>query len=82
METARIFQTGRSQAVRLPLDNPWAIMQEALTEFEEGFVLERGEQGEQGEQVEQERWDDFMHERLQPEQQVREVGLRLEDWTG
>lgn len=47
METARIFQTGRSQAVRLPLDNPWAIMQEALTEFEEGFVLERGEQVEQ-----------------------------------
>lgn len=76
METARIFQTGRSQAVRLPLDNPWAIMQEALTEFETGFQLERGEQGEQ------ERWDDFMHERLQPEQQVREVGLRLEDWTG
>lgn len=70
METARIFQTGRSQAVRLPkafrfnadivavkafgngvlllpLDNPWAIMQEALTEFETGFQLERGEQGEQ-----------------------------------
>ncbi|WP_298606881.1 antitoxin [uncultured Thiothrix sp.] len=70
MDTAKVFQTGRSQAVRLPkafrfdvdtvavkafgngvlllpMDNPWVIMQEALTEFEEGFVLERGEQGEQ-----------------------------------
>lgn len=70
MDTAKIFQTGRSQAVRLPkafrfnadtvavkafgngvllmpLDNPWVIMQEALMEFEEGFLLERGEQGEQ-----------------------------------
>lgn len=70
MDTAKVFQTGRSQAVRLPkafrftvdtvavkafgngvlllpLDNPWVIMQEALTEFEDGFVLERGEQGEQ-----------------------------------
>lgn len=70
MDTAKVFQTGRSQAVRLPkafrfktdtvavkafgngvlllpMDNPWEIMQEALTEFETGFVLERGEQVEQ-----------------------------------
>lgn len=74
METARVFQTGRSQAVRLPkafrfnadtvavkafgngvlllpLDNPWVIMQEALAEFEVGFVLERDEQGEQAREV-------------------------------
>lgn len=70
MDTAKVFQTGRSQAVRLPkafrfkadtvavkafgngvlllpIDNPWVIMQEALLEFEAGFVLERGEQGKQ-----------------------------------
>lgn len=70
MDTAKVFQTGRSQAVRLPkafrftadtvavkafgngvlllpIDNPWVIMQEALAEFEVGFVMERGEQGEQ-----------------------------------
>lgn len=70
MELAKIFQSGRSQAVRLPkafrfaesevavkhfgngvlllpLNNPWQIMQEALTEFEPEFKLERAEQSEQ-----------------------------------
>lgn len=70
MEFAKVFQTGRSQAVRLPKafrfnenevvikhfgngvlllpkENPWEIMQEALSEFEVGFQLERVEQGEQ-----------------------------------
>lgn len=64
MDTAKIFQSGRSQAVRLPkayrfegkevavkrlgsavlllpLDNPWQLIEEGLSEFEEGFVLER-----------------------------------------
>lgn len=71
MEKAKIFKTGRSQAVRLPKafrfegtevsikrvgsgvlllpldDNPWLAMQEAVTEFEPNFQIERGEQGEQ-----------------------------------
>lgn len=70
MEFAKVFQTGRSQAVRLPKafrfnekevvikrfgngvlllpkENPWEIMQEALSEFEVDFQLERVEQGEQ-----------------------------------
>lgn len=70
MEFAKVFQTGRSQAVRLPKafrfnekevvikrfgngvlllpkENPWEIMQEALSEFEVDFKLERVEQGEQ-----------------------------------
>jgi antitoxin VapB len=64
MDTARIFQTGRSQAVRLPkefrfsgtevgvkhfgsgvlllpVDNPWAMLEAALSDFEPGFVLVR-----------------------------------------
>lgn len=70
MEFAKVFQTGRSQAVRLPKafrfnekevvikrfgngvlllpkENHWEIMQEALSEFEVDFQLERVEQGEQ-----------------------------------
>lgn len=70
MEIAKIFQTGRSQAVRLPkafrfnseevaikrfgngvlllpIENPWDMMQDALSEFEVGFQMERAEQGEQ-----------------------------------
>ncbi|MDR6543498.1 antitoxin [Acinetobacter bereziniae] len=70
MEVAKIFQSGRSQAVRLPkafrfegkevvvkhfgngvlllpLKNPWEIMQEAVLEFEDDFLLEREEQGVQ-----------------------------------
>lgn len=62
--TAKLFMSGRSQAVRLPkalrfegetviakrfgngvlllpTDAPWQVMQEALTEFEPGFQLER-----------------------------------------
>lgn len=72
---AKLFMTGRSQAVRLPkslrfegteviakrfgngvlllpIDAPWALMQEALTEFERGFELER----EQPQQQQREEW--------------------------
>ena len=68
MEVAKIFQSGHSQAIRLPkafrfegkevvvkhfgngvlllpLNNPWEIMQEAVFEFEDGFLLEREDQG-------------------------------------
>ena len=68
MEVAKIFQSGRSQAIRLPkafrfegkevvvkhfgngvlllpLNNPWEIMQEAVFEFEDNFLLEREDQG-------------------------------------
>lgn len=61
---AKLFMSGRSQAVRLPkslrfegeevvvkrfgngvlllpVDAPFALMQEALSEFEAGFVLQR-----------------------------------------
>ena len=64
MDTARLFQSGRSQAVRLPkefrfigtevgvrhfgngvlllpVDDPWATLEAALSSFEPGFVLER-----------------------------------------
>lgn len=64
MDIARIFQSGRSQAVRLPkafrfsgtevgvkhfgngvlllpVDNPWATLEAALSSFEPGFVLMR-----------------------------------------
>jgi antitoxin VapB len=74
MEITRIFQSGRSQAVRLPkafrfegkevvikhfgngilllpLNNPWEIMQEAVFEFEDNFLLERDEQGVQSREV-------------------------------
>ena len=70
MEVAKIFQSGRSQTVRLPkafrfdgkevvvkhfgngvlllpIEKPWEIMQEALTEFESDFQLEREDQGDQ-----------------------------------
>jgi antitoxin VapB len=66
VDTAKLFQSGRSQAVRLPkayrfdgdevaikhlgsavlllpLDNPWQLLEEGLSEFEEGFVLERAQ---------------------------------------
>jgi antitoxin VapB len=69
MNTARIFQSGRSQAVRLPkefrltgtevgvrhfgngvlllpIDDPWATLEAALSCFEPGFLLTR-EQPEQ-----------------------------------
>jgi len=64
MDTARLFQSGRSQAVRLPKDfrfagtevgvrhfgngvlllpveDPWATLEAALSSFEPGFVLAR-----------------------------------------
>ena len=64
MDIARLFQSGRSQAVRLPkafrfvgtevgvkhvgngvmllpIDNPWAILEDALGLFEPDFVMER-----------------------------------------
>lgn len=64
MDTARLFQSGRSQAVRLPkeyrfsgtevgvrhfgngvlllpVDDPWAILEAALSAFEPGFTIER-----------------------------------------
>ena len=64
MDTARIFQSGRSQAVRLPkefrfagtevgvrhfgngvlllpVDDPWATLEAALSSFEPGFALTR-----------------------------------------
>lgn len=70
MDTARLFQSGRSQAVRLPkafrfqgqevavkhfgngvlllpIENPWQLLEEALTEFEPNFQLQREPQGEQ-----------------------------------
>ena len=43
METARIFQSGESQAARSLLDQPWATLTAALAAFEPGFVLERNE---------------------------------------
>lgn len=72
---AKLFMTGRSQAVRLPkslrfegsdviakkfgngvlllpVDAPWALMQEALTEFEPGFEIVR----EQPQQAPREDW--------------------------
>lgn len=67
---AKIFMSGRSQAVRLPkelrftgdaviarrlgngvlllpVDAPWQTMQQALDEFEPGFVMEREQPVEQ-----------------------------------
>jgi antitoxin VapB len=64
MDTAKIFQTGRSQAVRLPkayrfntnevvirrvgdgvllmpVENPWQMIEAALSSFEPGFKLDR-----------------------------------------
>ena len=64
MNTARVFQSGRSQAVRLPkefrfagtevgvkhfgngvlllpVDDPWATLEAALSSFEPGFTLTR-----------------------------------------
>lgn len=64
MDTARLFQSGRSQAVRLPkefrftgsevgvrhfgsgvlllpMDDPWGVLEAALSSFEPGFVLTR-----------------------------------------
>lgn len=72
---AKLFMSGRSQAVRLPknlrfegeevvarrfgngvlllpVQAPWQVMREALSEFEPGFVLER----EQPEVQEREAW--------------------------
>jgi len=70
MDTARLFQSGRSQAVRLPkefrfagtqvgvrhfgngvlllpVDDPWATLEAALSSFEPGFVLERDQPEQQ-----------------------------------
>jgi antitoxin VapB len=64
MDTAKVFASGRSQAIRLPkeyrfrgkevtvrhfgngvlllpFDEPWALLREALGEFDAGFRLER-----------------------------------------
>lgn len=64
IDTARIFQSGRSQAVRLPkefrftgkevgirhfgngvlllpIEEPWGMLEAALSEFEPGFTLIR-----------------------------------------
>lgn len=70
MDTARLFQSGRSQAVRLPkayrfegqqvrvkhfgngvlllpVDQSWALLEEALSEFEPDFKLQREQPEEQ-----------------------------------
>ena len=70
MDTARLFQSGRSQAVRLPkefrfagtevgvrhfgngvlllpVDDPWATLEAALSSFEPGFVLARNQPEQQ-----------------------------------
>lgn len=70
MDIARIFQSGRSQAVRLPkafrfsgtevgvrhfgngvlllpVDDPWATLEAALSSFEPGFVLTRDQPEQQ-----------------------------------
>jgi antitoxin VapB len=70
MDIARIFKSGRSQAVRLPkefrfsgtevgvrhfgngvlllpVDNPWATLEAALSSFEPGFVLTRDQPEQQ-----------------------------------
>ena len=70
MQTARLFASGRSQAVRLPkefrfdgaevaikrfgngvlllpVDDPWSLMEQALTEFEPGLDLRREQPPEQ-----------------------------------
>lgn len=70
MDKAKIFQTGRSQAVRLPKayrfsgqevfikktkqgvllipkDDAWALVRQALTQFEPGLQLERDQPAEQ-----------------------------------
>jgi antitoxin VapB len=70
MDTAKIFQTGRSQAVRLPKayrfsgqevfikktqqgvllipkDDAWALVRQALTEFEPELQIERDQPSEQ-----------------------------------
>ena len=70
MDTARLFQSGRSQAVRLPkefrftgtevgvrhfgngvlllpLDDPWATLEAALSSFEPGFVMARDQPAQQ-----------------------------------
>jgi antitoxin VapB len=67
---AKLFKSGRSQAVRLPkalrfegeeviakrfgngvlllpVEAPWQLMQEALTEFETGFEIEREQPDQQ-----------------------------------
>ena len=44
MDTARLFQSGRSQAVRLP---PWQTLEDGLAAFEPGFVLERDQPDQQ-----------------------------------
>lgn len=70
MQTARLFQSGRSQAVRLPkayrfqgqevivrhfgkgvlllpIEQPWAILEEALCEFDPNFLMVREQPDEQ-----------------------------------
>ncbi len=66
MDTAKLFMSGRSQAVRLPktyrfdgkevivkrlgngvlllpMSDPWRLLEEALSEFEPGFAIERAQ---------------------------------------
>lgn len=66
MDTAKLFTSGRSQAVRLPkayrfegnevivkrcgngvlllpASDPWRLLEEALSEFEPGFQIERSQ---------------------------------------
>ena len=62
MDTARLFQSGRSQAVRLPkayrcsgtevIEDPWQTLEAGLAAFEPDFQISR-EQPEQPEQPEQ-----------------------------
>ena len=52
MDTAKLFQSGRSQAVRLPkhfgngvpllpIEDPWQTMEAGLAAFEPGFQFSR-----------------------------------------
>lgn len=74
MDTAKIFQSGRSQAVRLPKEYRFDGTQVLIKRVGEAVVLlPYGEEGWQTlfESLEQFS-PDFMSDRQQPEQQVRE----------
>jgi antitoxin VapB len=41
MQTAKIFTNGRSQAVRLPKDDPWSSLVKSLDQFTDDFMDSR-----------------------------------------
>jgi len=72
MTTAKVFQNGRSQAIRLPKEFRVSGTEVALQRVPQGILIMERDPWEVCREACQELSDDFMQERVQPPAQRRD----------